>query len=161
MLRDATGVKEEDTVGVSYYRKTGNQERAEKIRREMQQLPSVNPVDVGYRRLRYIRYADDFLLGFIGPMAEAKEIKDRITTFLGTELKLTLSAEKTLITHANTARARFLGYEIGIMNVPDKFDDQRRRVVNGKVGMYIPEDVIQTKRKRYLRDGTPIHRPEF
>jgi len=47
------------------------------------------------------------------------------------------------------------------MNVPDKFDDQRRRVVNGKVGMYIPEDVIQTKRKRYLRDGTPIHRPEF
>ena len=146
---------------VSYYRKTGNRERAEKIRREMQQLPSVNPGDGGYRRLRYLRYADDFLLGLIGPMAEAKEIKDRITTFLGTALKLTLSAEKTLITHANTGRARFLGYEIGIMACQTKFDHLKRRVINGRVGMYIPEDVIQAKRKRYMRDGKPIHRTEL
>src|SRR5207253_10573332 len=81
--------------------------------------------------------------------------------FLRTELKLTLSAEKTLMTHAHTGKARFLGYEIGIMNRSDKFDNQRRRVVNGKVGMYIPEDVMQTKRKRYLRDEKPIHRPEL
>jgi group II intron reverse transcriptase/maturase len=146
---------------VSYYRKTGNRERAEKIRREMQQLPSVNPGDGGYRRLRYLRYADDFLLGLRGPMAEAKEIKDRITTFLGTALKLTLSAEKTLITHANTGRARFLGYEIGIMACQTKFDHLQRRVINGRVGMYIPEDVIQAKRKRYMRDGKPIHRTEL
>jgi hypothetical protein len=146
---------------VSYYRAKGNLERTETIRREMQQLPSGNPNDPGYRRLRYIRYADDFLLGLIGPMAEAEEIKERITTFLRTELKLALSAEKTLITHAHTGKARFLGYEIGIMNRSDKFDNQRRRVVNGKVGMYIPEDVIQTKRKRYLRDDKPIHRPEL
>ena len=146
---------------VSYYRAKGNLERAETIRREMQQLPSGNPHDPGYRRLRYIRYADDFLLGFIGPLTEAEEIKERITTFLRTALKLTLSAEKTLMTHAHTGKARFLGYEIGIMNRSDKFDNQRRRVVNGKVGMYIPEDVMQTKRKRYLRDDKPIHRPEL
>src|SRR5262249_55426262 len=66
-----------------------------------------------------------------------------------------------LITHANTGRARFLGYEIGIMNSDTKFDNQRRRVVNGTVGLYIPEDVIQAKRKRYLRDGKPIHRNEY
>jgi len=83
----------------------------------------------------------DFLLGFAGPMAEAEEIKDRIATFLGTDLKLTLSAEKTLITHAHTGRARFLGYEIGIMEAPTKLDQHRIRSVNGKVGMYIPEDV--------------------
>ena len=117
--------------------------------------------DPGYRRLRYIRYADDFLLGVIGPMTEAEEIKERIATFLGTELKLTLSAEKTLITHANTGRARFLGYEIGIMESQTKFDHRRVRVVNGRVGMYIPEDVIPKKRKRYLRDGKPIHRSEL
>jgi hypothetical protein len=105
--------------------------------------------------------ATRLLLGLIGPMAEAEEIKERITTFLRTELKLTLSAEKTLMTHAHTGKARFLGYEIGIMNSPDKFDHHRRRVVNGKVGLYIPEDVMQTKRKRYLRDGKPIHRPEL
>jgi group II intron reverse transcriptase/maturase len=144
-----------------YFRKTGNLERAEELRKEQQKLPSGITNDPGYRRLRYARYADDFLLGFIGPEAEADEIKERITTFLGTELRLTLSAEKTLITHAHTGRARFLGYEIGIMEAPTKFDRHRQRIVNGKVGMYIPEDVIPKKRKRYLRDGKPIHRPEL
>ena len=145
----------------AYHRSKGNLERAETIRREMQQLPSGNPNDPGYRRLRYMRYADDILLGLIGPVTEAEEIKARLTTFLSTELQLTLSAEKTLITHAHTGKARFLGYEIGVMNSPDKFDHHRRRVVNGKVGLYIPEDVMQTKRKRYLRDEKPIHRPEL
>ena len=127
----------------------------------MQQHPSVAPNDPDHRRLRYVRYADDFLLGFVGPMTEAKEIKERIATFLGTELKLTLSADKTLITHANTGRARFLGYEIDVMEAPTKFDYLRRRVINGRVGMYIPEDVMQTKRKRYLRDGMIMARPEL
>jgi len=146
---------------VDYYRKKGQLDKAEDLRREMQQYPSQDPKDPDYRRLRYIRYADDFLLGLAGPMMEAKDIKDRISMFLGTELKLTLSAEKTLMTHAHTERARFLGYEIGIMAAPTKFDERRKRSVNGKVGMYIPEDVIRTKRERYLRDGKPIHRPEL
>jgi len=95
-------------------------------------------------------------------MTEAEEIKERITTFLGTELKLTISVEKTLITHALTGRARFLGYEIGMMESETKLDRTRKtRTVNGKIAMYIPEDVIQTKRKRYLRDGKPLHRPEL
>jgi len=128
----------------------------------MRQYPSQDPNDPEYRRLRYIRYADDFLLGFAGPKTEAEEIKEKITTFLGTELKLTLSAEKTLITHAQTERARFLGYEIGMLNSQTKLDRTRgTRTVNGKVGMYIPDDVIQSKRKRYMRDGKPIHRPEL
>ena len=139
----------------------GNLERAETIRREMQQLPSGNPHAPGYRRLRYIRYADDFLLGFLGPLTEAEAIKERITTFLRTALQLTLSAAKTLMTHAHAGKARFLGYDIGIMPRPDKFDNQRRRVVNGKVGRYIPEDVMHTKRKRYLRDAKPLHCPEL
>jgi Type II intron maturase len=105
--------------------------------------------------------ATRLLLGFIGPLAEAKEIKDSITTFLGTALKLTLSADKTLITHANTGRARFLGYEIGMMACQTKFDYLKRRVINGRVGMDIPEDVMQAKRKRYMRDGKPIHRTEL
>jgi hypothetical protein len=56
-----------------------------------------------------------FLLGLAGGKAEAEEIKERLTTFLGTKLSLILATEKTLITHASTGRARFLGYEIGIM----------------------------------------------
>jgi group II intron reverse transcriptase/maturase len=144
-----------------YYRKMGKLERAESLRKEAQQYPSVDPEDPEYRRLRYVRYADDFLLGLIGPKAAAEEIKHRLTTFLETQLNLTLAVEKTLITHALTDRARFLGYEIGTMKSQTKFDYRRQRVVNGKVGLYIPKDVIPTKRKRYLRNGKATHRPEL
>ena len=71
-----------------------------------------DPCDPGYRRLRYVRYADDILLGFAGPKAEAEEIKRRLAQFLQEDLKLELSETKTLITHARTSAARFLGYEI-------------------------------------------------
>jgi group II intron reverse transcriptase/maturase len=144
-----------------YHRKAGHIERAEELRREAQQHPSGDPTDEGYRRLRYVRYADDFVLGYAGTLAEAKEIKDKIAEFLRTTLHLTLSAKKTLITHASTERARFLGYEIGIMSSQTKFDRLRRRTVNGKIALYIPKDVLQKKRKRYLRDEKVVHRPEL
>jgi hypothetical protein len=159
--REAHPTYEQLRIQARYLRQRGDLERAEQKRKAAQKHPSVNPNDPGYRRLKYVRYADDFLLGFAGPMTEAKEIKERISTFLKMELKLTLSAEKTLITHASTERARFLGYEIGMMESPTKFDHRRRRSVNGRVGMYIPEDVIQAKRKRYTRNEKVIHRPEL
>jgi hypothetical protein len=61
--------------------------------------------DPTYRRLHYIRYADDWLLGFAGPKAEAEEIKVRLQSFLRHHLNLELSAEKTLITHAGDKAA--------------------------------------------------------
>jgi Reverse transcriptase (RNA-dependent DNA polymerase)/Transposase IS200 like len=96
-------------------RRQGDLERVRALKKALRKYPSKTPDDPGYRRLRYIRYADDFLFGFAGPFEEANQIKDKVASFLQTELKLTLSAEKTLITHAQTGRARFLGYEIGIM----------------------------------------------
>jgi group II intron reverse transcriptase/maturase len=142
-------------------RRQGDLERVRALKKALRKYPSKTPDDPGYRRLRYIRYADDFLFGFAGPFEEANQIKDKVASFLQTELKLTLSAEKTLLTHAQTGRARFLGYEIGIMYSATKLNRLGTRGVNGVVGMYIPEDVIQAKRKRYLRDGKPIHRPEL
>ena len=142
-------------------RRQGNLERVRALQKELRKHPSKTQDDPGYRRLRYIRYADDFLFGFAGPFEESHQMKEKVASFLQTELKLPLSAEKTLMTHAHTGRARFLGYEIGIMYSATKLDDRFRRSVNGAVGMYIPEDVIQAKRKRYLRDGKPIHRPEL
>ena len=52
------------------------------LRRQMQRLPSVDPADPGYRRLRYVRYADDLLLGFVGPRHEAEAIKRQLGEFL-------------------------------------------------------------------------------
>ncbi|MEU9247907.1 reverse transcriptase/maturase family protein, partial [Streptomyces sp. NPDC048385] len=93
-------------------RKRGDRRSACELSRARRVLPSQDPRDPAYRRLRYVRYADDILLGFSGPKAEAVEIKQRIGEFLRDELKLELSTEKTLITHARTEKARFLGYDI-------------------------------------------------
>ena len=65
-----------------------------------------------FRRIRYIRYADDFLIGFTGRKAEAKEIKQCLKEFLQETLKLELSEDKTSITHSRKETAHFLGYEI-------------------------------------------------
>ena len=66
--------------------------------------PARDPRDPGYRRLRYFRYADDHLLGFTGPRAEAEQIKTRLAAFLHDDLKLELNQDKTLITHASNQR---------------------------------------------------------
>ena len=94
------------------HRKKGNHDLAMQLRKQMLQLPSGDPNDPGFRRLRYVRYADDFVLGFIGPKAEAGRIKESPETFLCNTVKLQLSREKTLITHATSQAAGFLGYEL-------------------------------------------------
>jgi hypothetical protein len=72
----------------------------------MRALPYGDPVDPGCRRLFYCRYAGDVLLGFIGPKAEAEQIKAELAAFLRETLALELNAAKTPITHARTGRAR-------------------------------------------------------
>jgi hypothetical protein len=71
-------------------RKKGMKKEAAKLRKQQQRLPYRDQNDPEYRRLRYIRYADDFLLGFAGPEAEAEEIRDKLRRFLQEELKLEL-----------------------------------------------------------------------
>ena len=66
------------------------------------------------------------LLGFTGPKAEAEEIKQRLAQFLREDLKLELSQDKTLITHARTGAARFLGYEITVQHNDSKITRGRR-----------------------------------
>ncbi len=83
------------------------------LRRQFQRHPAVDPMDGDYRRIQYLRYADDFLVGVIGSKADAEKVKTDIGLFLSDKLKLTMSPEKTLITHGQD-RARFLGYDITI-----------------------------------------------
>src|SRR5689334_18984786 len=94
----------------------GERAAARDLLRQMRALPSVDPMDPGYRRLRYLRYADDHLLGFTGPKAEAEEIKARLARFLRETLGLELNQHKTLITHARSQPARFLGYHITVQH---------------------------------------------
>ena len=120
-------------------------------------LPRVDPQDPGYRRLRYVRYADDHLLGFTGPKAEAEEIKRRLTQFLHDELKLELSQEKTLITHARSQAARFLGYDISAYHSNTKLSGGRR-LTGGFIKLGVPRAVIKAKTTQYFKRGKPASR---
>lgn len=139
-------------------RRPGDRPLARTLRRRMVSLPSADPDDPDYRRLRYCRYADDHLLGFTGPKAEAEDIKQRLAEFLRDELKLELSQDKTLITHARTGAARFLGYEITIQHNDTK-KTSRCRHVNGQVALRVPREVIKAKSVPYLRRGKPAKQP--
>jgi group II intron reverse transcriptase/maturase len=144
-----------------YQRAHGNIKEAKRLRRQAQQLPSLDPNDPGYRRLRYVRYADDILLGFAGPKVEAEEIKQRLAEFLHHTLKLELSQEKTLITHARTRAARFLGYGIVTQQANDKHSKDGGRRVNGRIGLRVPADVVDKYCASYMKRGKPVHRPEL
>jgi group II intron reverse transcriptase/maturase len=144
----------------------GRRDEAHLLRRRAQHMPSVDPNDPHFRRLRYCRYADDFLLGFIGPRSEAEEIKQEIGVFLHETLKLELSHTKTLITHARSEAARFLGYEITTLQSDTKqvrvtACGTTRRSINGRVGLRVPRTVIQEKCARYTKGGRPGHRFEL
>ena len=141
-------------------RRRGDRPAVRRLRQQRRQYPSRDPGDPGYRRLRYVRYCDDFLLGFSGPKAEAHEITQRIRQFLHDELKLELSAEKTLVTHAQTGRARFLGYHVVAQHSNTKIT-RGRRSVNGVIGLRVPPDVIEAKCALYTQRGKPASRPQM
>jgi group II intron reverse transcriptase/maturase len=138
-------------------RQDGDRDQARDLLRQMRALPSKDPADPGYRRLLYIRYADDHLLGFAGPRAEAGEIRARLAVFLRETLALELNPCKTLITHARTRAARFLGYEITVQHSATRLT-KGQRSASGRIRLRVPLDVITAQCTRYRRRGKPWHR---
>jgi hypothetical protein len=138
-------------------RERGDRAEARTLRKQLRGLPSKDLNDPRYRRLRYVRYADDTLLGFTGPKAEAEEIKRRLGQFLHDDLNLELSKEKTLITHARTSAAKFLGYEITVQQ-NDKAITNGQRSSNATVKLRVPTEVIKAKCALYMQRGEPARR---
>ena len=141
-------------------RHRGDRATERELRKQLRSLPTQDPNDPGYRRLRYVRYADDHLLGFAGPKAEAEQVKQHLAAFLRDDLKLDLSPEKTLITHARTGAAKFLGYEITVQHGDRKLT-RGRRAANGVIALRVPRAVIKTKCARYLKRGKPERRTQL
>ncbi len=138
-------------------RRRGDRAAARDLARRLRALPSGDPMDPGYRRLRYLRYADDHILGFTGPKAEAEKIKARLARFLRETLGLELNAAKTLITRARTQPARFLGYDIIVQHCDTKLTGGQR-TANGRIALRVPPDVIKAQCARYRQRGKPWHR---
>jgi hypothetical protein len=87
--------------------------------------------------------------GSPGPRPKPSRSSNASRAFLHTNLKLELSQDKTLITHAKTGAARFLGYEITVQHA------DHRRAINGVVGLRVPLDVIKAKCAPYCKLGKP------
>jgi group II intron reverse transcriptase/maturase len=151
------------TNNISYAKKTGNVTRYNQLCQHRRTMPTKDTHDPSFRRLRYVRYADDMLLGFIGPCSEAHAIKQEMAQYLQT-IKLTLSQEKTLITHANSQRARFLGYDIHIAQDNNQLTRHQRpgqiakRAINGRPIFNVPSEVIKSWCQRQMIKGKTHHR---
>lgn len=114
----------------------------QEINQYLRTIPYGDPMDNEYRRIVYVRYADDFLIGIIGSKADAKQVKADVGTFIGENLHLEMSAEKTLITHGNDF-AHFLGYEITAsseQNSTRMKTGYTKRSYTGRIKLYVPKE---------------------
>jgi hypothetical protein len=139
----------------------GQEGNTRELRKKMKVLPSQDTHDPNYRRLNYVRYADDTLFGYIGTKEEAEEIKGKIAQWLDDKLKLKLSDEKTLITNAQTDKAHFLGYEINVTLRDYQLDSRKSRNSNKRVALRVPSKTIDSYVKKYAKDGKPAARGEL
>lgn len=135
------------------------------LRKELRQIPAKDPSD---KKIVYVRYADDFLIGVNGTKEECQKIKSLLKEFLSEHLRLELSDEKTKITHS-TECARFLGYDVCVRRNNEskkRSDGVIQRTLSQKVELLIP---FKDKIERFLldkkiavidRDGKlkPMHR---
>lgn len=135
---------------------------------ELYKYTRTDPMDEGYRRLVYVRYADDWLCGVIGSKNDAETIKADFKDFLSKKLQLELSDEKTLITNAQD-KARFLGYDICAYAdggfIIDK-NGRKMRSRNSKIKLLVPHEKWQRKLTDYGalkikigEDGKEIYHP--
>lgn len=103
--------------------------------------PHLDEMDEGYKRLQYNRYADDFLIAVSGSKESAQKIKEQVRSFLQDNLHLTMSDEKTHITHSSE-KVRYLGYDIRVSRSQDTKRTKKglQRVWYGKVQLYVPKE---------------------
>ena len=137
----------------------------DKIHRTM---PCKEPMDNNFKRLQYVRYCDDFIIGIIGSKEDAKKVKKEIGQFIQNKLHLELSNEKTLITKA-TNKARFLGFDIRVTPKSNLTKKTKRgikaRNYSGHVMLEVPTELIQKKlielkaMKIVVNNNTEIWKP--
>lgn len=144
--------------------KTKLLKQIKELRKQLRKTPCSSQTD---KVMKYIRYADDFLIGIKGTKTECETIKQQFSDFIHNNLKMELSNEKTLITHSSNP-ARFLGYNIRVRrdNKVKPHGRTLQRTLKGKVELNIPlHDKImpflfEKSIIRQLKDGTlePIAR---
>lgn len=145
-------------------KKKGDMETYKECLKKKKAIPSRLTDDPNYTRLRYVRYADDSLMGWTGTKAEAEVIKEKTGQFLLKKLLLEMSPEKTFITHAREGKARFLNYHISVSwndTAQTTVRGRKRRSVNGHIRLEVPNDVVTNWNSTIQLGKTTKHRKEL
>ena len=135
-------------------------------RQKLMTIPCTAQTD---KKLKYVRYADDFLIAVKGNREDCQWIKSKLAEFIGDTLKMELSEDKTLITHSSKC-ARFLGYDVRVRR-SGKIKrggpgHVKMRTLNGGVELLVP---LNDKIRQFVftkgvaiqkKDGSmfPVHR---
>lgn len=144
-------------------------DKLKRMQEEKLAMPCSDEMDENFRRLKYIRYADDFLVGVIGSKSESERIKADIAAFMRERLKLELSTEKTLITHAQE-EAKFLGFHITVRSLNVRKRNRKgalKRNFKGKVMLNLSSETVKEKLQNLgtirftQKDGKVIWRPKI
>ncbi|MEP7288959.1 MAG: reverse transcriptase domain-containing protein [Chloroflexota bacterium] len=136
------------------------------LNKQILKTPGYDYNDPSYIRVKFLRYADDVIIGVIGPKALAQQIRDNLATFLKLELKLELNQQKTVITHLPTQPAHFLGYAIKTSEARLRRQNMRRKgsphnvtqtvkTASGNIKLLVPLAKLTPKLKKYMAEGQP------
>lgn len=120
-----------------------------KLRKELCQIPAKDQSD---KKIVYVRYADDFLIGVNGTKEECQQIKSLLKEYLTEHLRLELSDEKTKITHSSDC-ARFLGYYVRVRRnnqLKKRSDGVIQRTLNLSIELLVP---LKDKIERFMLDN--------
>jgi len=146
-------------------------EELRKVTKEKENTRYGDPMDTEFRRLTYCRYADDFLLGYIGTKEEAEEVMAKIREFLKKERKLDCAEEKTKVAH-HSKGVRFLNYDIRttdriepirkVINAEGKVAKQR--ITATQMFLFVPQDRCKDFVERHHygswgKEGKSLQRP--
>jgi hypothetical protein len=158
--RRKNAVYQEHNMARFLARKNGDYAKADTLLKLMRTMHARDPLDPNYIKVKYCRYADDFIVMIIGSKRLAEQIREDIRVFLAT-LGLVLSQDKTVITNLNDRRVRFLGYEITKTEENSKLTENaqgiKKRAANGTIQLLVPADVIREKLKPFVSNGKAIH----
>jgi len=119
-----------------------------RLKGELKKIPYKDQSD---KKLVYVRYADDFLIGVNGGKADCQKIKSSLKEFIANQLKLEMSDEKTKITHSAEC-VRFLGYDVRVRRnsqLKRRSDGVVQRTLSQTVELLVP---LQEKIERFVQD---------
>ena len=147
-------------------------QRIRELSEKQKRLPASDPLDPTYRRLFYVRYADDYLIGIIGNKQEAETLFGEVKIFLNKALKLEISEEKSGIHHAKEGTP-YLGYVVQNRSTEKVLKIHRkdtkvvatRRTVREILTLRVPDlrmsEFCQRKGYGNYDSLKPSHRPDW